>query len=130
MKRLSWLLLALALACSDSSGPSNTGPNFAVRNRGSEPATVVLHHADWDTIAAVWTERPDTAYLLTVQPGVCTDVVLDLAAVSGAVTVADSTLTLSVFWLAATNTWTATVFVESGPDVIRSTRSRGAGCTP
>jgi len=128
MRYLSVLLLVAFAACSDSSGLAKTGTNFSVTNRSSDPATIVLHQTDWN--GTTWVDRPDTAYLLTVQPSVCTDVLLNLDGVAGSVTVPDSTLPLSVFWLAESNTWTVTVLVESGPVVHRASRLRGEGCAP
>ena len=121
--------LVFMLACGkDSSGPAGT--NFAIMNRSSDPATVILHLTDWDAVSAAWTERTDTAYLLTIQPGVCTDELLDLPAVSGQVITATDTLSLSVFSLSATNAWTVTLHVQSNSVVDRAARLRGQGCVP
>lgn len=127
MKRLAPLLFLFALACDNSNGPGTTGTNFSITNRSATPATVVLHPNDWD--GQSWTERADTAFLLTVQPGVCTDTTLELAAVSGLVETPDTTFTLDVFGLYGSNTWTATVIVNDA-EVLRAARARGQGCVP
>lgn len=129
MRYLSVLLLVLFTACGDANAP-RTGPNFAVINQSADPATVVLHQTDWDAIGQVWVERSDTAFALTVQPGVRTCETLNLDAVSGVVTLPIDTFALSVFTLAESNQWTVNVVIGDGPTVARSASGRGEGCLP
>lgn len=127
MKKL--VLLLLAVACGDSStGLSTTGANFSITNRSSSPATVVLHQNTWDANSQTWTELPAIAYQITVQPSVCTDTTLNLEAVSATVATATDTVSLDVFGLYETNTWTATVVIGTDASVSRAARQRGQGC--
>lgn len=123
--RYIFVLVVLLAACGDSNGPSTSGSNFSITNRSADPATVVLHQNTWD--GASWTELPDTAFLLTVQPGVCTDTSLNLEAVTGSIETPDTTFTLDRFGLYDVNAWTVTVVVDDGA-VARAARSRGEGC--
>lgn len=125
MKRLALILLVVA-ACGESTGLSTAGTNFSVTNRSGDPATVVLYQNDWDALNQAWIENPTPAYSITVQPGVCTDVLLDFQFVTGVVALPAGTVSLSVFGLAQTNTWTTTIIIDGG--VHRSARLRGDGC--
>ena len=130
MRVLSAALLVLVAACGDSTGLPTTGTNFAVINRSDAPATVVLHQTDWDALAQTWTERAETAFVLTVQPTVWTCTTLDLDAVSGSVTLPADTAVLTPFWLAESNQWTVTVVIGADSSVNRAARLRGEGCLP
>ena len=124
MRYLSALLVIAIAACGDSSGPGEN-PNFAIINRSGEPATLVLHQADFT--GGVWVPRPDTAYLLTIQPTVCTDVLLNVPNVSGQITTPSDTFALAAFALDQAST--TTISVEPGA-VVQKTRARGLGCNP